>query len=194
MALNKTTLQTSIEAAFKETSWTGCATKLALAIDTYIVGGSISGTSAIGATHIFPTPPGGSEIIPYTCSGTISTTGPSAMEGIFNTAFQATAWAGVGNQLGTAIDTQITSSIISITTYSPPLVGTGTGTPVTAAGIAALKASLESEFSTGTDWAVAASNIATAIDTFVKAVVITTTDLGTVPPVSWSGVATASIV
>lgn len=198
MALDKTTLQTSIEDAFKKDKWTDCASAMATAIDTYIKGGKITASGT--ATVVIISPPS-STPTPYSmvAAGTISTAGTTTLEGSLNIAFQATSWTGVGNQVGTAISTQLTTSTISITPltggYVPPFVGSSTKvTVVTAACIALLQSTLESSFSTGTDWVIVAAQIATAIDTFTKAAAVTTVDAGTAPPNSWTGTATGTIV
>jgi hypothetical protein len=56
-----------------------------------------------------------------------------------------------------------------------------------------LISSLESSFTTASSWVEAVDSVSTAIQTFFTSSVVTTADLGTVPPVSWVGTGTGNI-
>ena len=205
MSLNKATLEDSLKDAFAQKKWADCAKKFASAVDTYVAGGTIDGSSkpmplpptgSGGATHTLPN--GATEIIPYTCTGTLTTPGSTALENALKTAFQSIAWAGVGTAITTGINTLVSSIVVAISIYNPPaLVGSspGTGVVTTSTGLADLTSSLETAFTTaGATWDTVATDIAAAIDTFIKAVTIITTDGGVLPATKWQGSADATIV
>jgi len=197
MALVVATLKNDIKTSFQATDWTVCANQLGLAIDTFIQSGIVT-TTVTGVV----TPPTGST---FTAAGTgtansISTTGLGALQALIISKFtnQATVWADIGPALASAISTDVATGTVT-TTVTGVLVGTGIGNPGCindAAGLGTLNSDLTAAFTAqafSSDWDDVADKIGDAIDTYLKAAIVTTIDSGTTPPVSWVGSGTGNI-
>lgn len=196
MALVKSVYEAAINAAFQlpvGSTWAGCAAALATATKTYIESGTINTT--VNGTVIPPW------IIPYQAAGIgigVATTIPASvtqMQTNLTALFLApsTLWAQIGPVMANEINNVVSTSIIN-TTDTTILTGVGTGVATTAPGLGALITGLTLAWTVaGTSWTAVASTIATAVDAFLRACVINTSDSGTSPPLFWTGFGVGSI-
>jgi hypothetical protein len=126
--------------------------------------------------------------------GTATTTTSAALYTACLNAFALNVWSGVSSLISTSISTLLTSSTVAITigALAPPYtLGGGSATAaitVAPSDTTTLTGKMNTAFITGTVWATVASDIATAIDDFIKAAVITTlpSPSGTLPQ-GWAG-------
>jgi hypothetical protein len=191
MALVKSTLEIDLALAFKELTWTTCATKIATAVDNYLKAGTIS---AAGIAALVPPLPAVPYTLPYTCTGTLTTLGPTPLATAIAPAFLLPVWAGVGTIIATGIGAHVTAILIVISTYTPPLIGVGTGVCTAAVALPILVTALEASILLNDDWNLVASDMATAIDIFVKAGIIATVDAGVILLNTWTGAGVGVIV
>ena len=194
MALVPATVSASLLAAFSPPNlWPTVAIQFVSAIDTYVLTGTTT-----GAGSAIVVPPSGSPVTtPYTVTGTIVTTaGLTALTTAANTVFSVAnpTWVNVGTTLANAISAYLTASVIT-TLAVLPFVGGGSGVCNPTATLTVLVATMEALFISPTStWPTIASTLATTLDTFIKAAVITSTDLGATPPASWTGTTVGTIV
>lgn len=187
MALVVNKLTQDISKAFKSNTWDDCGSQISNAIDAYFKSGLAQVT--ITGTVTPPTP-----ATPYVAvgigTGNPQTTTVSALTQAWKGAFKSTAWTAIGGIVAPAIDTLVKSAQLQLT-VSNILIGTGTGTFQTI-GPSALQQQINSSFSANA-WDITASQIATAIDTFIKAITIQATANGVVPINSWIGTGTGTV-
>ena len=187
MALVVNKLTQDISKAFTSKVWDDTASQIANAIDAYFKSGLAQVT--ITGTVTPPTP-----ATPYAAAGigtgNPQTTSVGALIQACSTAFKSTSWSAVGGIIAPQIDNLIKTAQLQIN-VSNILVGTGTGTFQTV-GPSALQQQINNAC-TATAWDVAASQIATAVDTFIKAVTIQATANGVIPVNTWVGAGTGTI-
>ena len=185
LVVNK--LTQDISNAFTSKVWDDAASQIADAIDAYFKSGLAQVT--ITGTVTPPTP-----ATPYPAvgqgTGNPSTTTASALTQAWSNAFKSTSWSAIGGIVAPEIDNLVKSAQLQLT-ISNILIGTGTGTFQTI-GPSALQQQINSAF-TANAWDVTASQIAVAIDTFIKAVIVQGTANGVVPINSWVGVGTGIV-
>ena len=191
MALNDAQFVTNLKLAFAEVTWAGCADKLATAVDTYVLTGTVNTTVTGVVTPPIPATP-----YPATGVGVGSVVPPSKtlMVPNFITAFASIVWVTVGTLVATGINTYLIASIAS-TTDSAILIGSGTG-PVVPTGLAVLTTSLTTAFTTSgptSSWDLLSTDIKNAVKLFITTSIITTADAGVVPPNAWVGTGTGTI-
>ena len=187
MALVISKLTQDITKAFKSDTWDDCASQISDAINAYFKSGLVQAT--ISGTVTPPSP-----ATPYAAVGTGTgnpqTSTASALTQAWKSAFKSTSWTAIGGIVAPQIDNLVKSAQIQLK-VSNILVGTGTGVFQTI-GPSALQQQINSSFS-ATAWDVAANQIATAVDTFIKAVTVQCTASGVVPVNSWVGTGTGTI-
>lgn len=176
--------------------WNTCINEIVNATDDFIKSGTVN-TTVTGTV----VPPTG---FPYTAAGVglgnpplgIVTTPTSVvqMKSVLTTLFAipATVWAQIGPEIAGQINNIVSTATVN-TIDSAILVGTGIGTINTNAGLPLLITRLSAVWSTGSGWNSVAGDIASAIDDFLKACLVNTTDSGTTPPNSWAGTGLGSI-
>lgn len=189
MALNKPGFIQELTDAFSQTTWAASALKTAQAIDNFIKSGTVN-TTVNGV--VVPPPPAS----PYPATGvgigTITTTTLPVLQGACSTAFASVTWAVVGNIIADAISIHVMSAVVNMQD-SNILVGTGIG-KIAPAGIAQLQVALTTAFTTpGKPYPEVISDIANAVEAFLKSAQVTTTDSGVVPPNSWTGAGIGTI-
>lgn len=187
MALVIGKLTQDISNAFTTDMWDDCASQIADAIDSYFKSGlaqvTISGT-------VTPPSPASSYPAAGIGTGNPQTTTVSALKQAWKSAFKSTAWSAIGGIVAPEIDNLVKSAQLQLK-VSNILVGTGTGTFQTI-GPGALQQQLNNSF-TANAWDITASQIATAVDAFIKAVVVQGTASGVVPVNSWVGAGTGTV-
>jgi hypothetical protein len=191
MALNDATFITELTLAFNQELWSDCADKLATAIDNYCKTGILN--TVVNGTV---TPPGFPIIPSYPASGSgvgsVQTIGPSAMKAAFTAAWLNTLWSPTAPPIADAIESHAQSFIIP-TVVSGVLNGTGQKVSILTAPLkAALISGLQSAF-LNTLWSGNVTQFQSSIKTFIIGSVVSTSDLGTTPPVSWVGTGTGVI-
>jgi len=198
MSLATSILKSDLIAAFEETTWLGCGTKMGAAFDTYIMSGTVD-TNVTGT--VIPPPPATVTYIAYgEGSGTIVTTGLLVLQTTISAmlANPSTVWADVGDNIASAVDTDVLTGSVS-TSVSGGLTGGGFGAPGcidTSASYSAFSTALTLAFTSSpmnTSWKLVADYIATAAEIYLKGSIVTTEDSGIVPPNSWSGPGSGSI-
>jgi len=186
MALVVNKLTQDISNAFTSKVWEDTASQIANAIDVYFKSGLAQVT--ITGTVTPPAP-----ATPYVAvgigTGNPQTTTVSALIQSWSNAFKSTSWSAVGGIVAPEIDNLVKSATLQLT-VSNILIGTGTGTFQTI-GPSILQQQINSAF-TATAWDVSASQIATAIDTFIKAIIVQGNASGNVPVNSWVGTGTGT--
>lgn len=202
MALDKATLVTQLKTAFGMDDWSKCADQIGIAIDSFIKTGEASTDVTATVTPPFPTPP-------YQAvgkgKGHLLTSGLSALQSTIKAKFLATSttWADLGPIIGNAIDSDVKTATVTTDvnpTHGGILLGTGIGPAGcvdTSATLSALIADLTDAFVSSTynqSWDSIAEKIADSINTYITGAIVTTTDTGTTPPISWAGTGTGSVV
>ena len=187
MALVVSKLKQDISKAFTCDSWDDCASQIADGIDSYFKSG-MAQVNIFGT--VTPPPPA----TPYAAvgigTGNPQTTTKSALTQAWKGAFKSTSWAAIGGIVAPAIDTLIKTSQLQLS-VSNILIGTGTGTFITT-GPSILQQQINNSF-TATAWDVAASQIANAIDAYIKTITVQGTANGVVPVNSWVGTGMGTI-
>jgi hypothetical protein len=201
MALNLAQFQSSLKSIFQSTDWGVFSDFLGDSIASYIESGDCMTTVTATVTPPFP-------LTPYTASGkgkgSIQLSGTEIMKITIKAKFTSTStvWADLGKIIGDAIDANVTTGTIT-TTVSPAyggiLQGTGSGTPGCVSTVA-VKNTLDLDLTdafTGIafnqSYDAVAIKIASAIDSYIKGSIVTTTDSGTVPVNTWVGTGTGNI-
>jgi hypothetical protein len=186
--LNKATLTTNLTTAFTNNSWAATATQFTAAVNSYIQTASAIEIDIAGAWTALPNTGG---IALGICTAT--TTASATLLTACGLAFALNLWTGVSAFISAAISTLLTTSTVVLTSYTTvpdpllPLytfggVGVAAATiTVDPANIIILTSKINTAFITGTVWATVASDIATAIDDFIKTAKVTTV---VVPPPS----------
>lgn len=187
MSLNVGKLTQDLNTAFKEKYWESCAIKSANAIDEFYKNGEAQVT--INGTV---TPPVGP---PYSAVGTGTGNPNTTTVGLliqkFNSAFTNKAWSAVGGIVAPEIENLVKSSTITLN-VSNILIGTGTVTFISP-GPSSLISQITQAL-TSKSWDQVASQIAQAVDTFIKSITVQGTANGSSPPASWTGTGTGSII
>jgi len=197
MALVVATLKDQIKTSFQSETWTDCATQFAQALDNFIKSGTV--TTTVAGTVTPPTGPN----YPAVGTGTansIVTTGLGILTSLIISKFmnENTLWADIGPALASAISADVATGTVT-TTVTGVLVGTGIGNPGCindSAGLGTLNSDLTAAFTVqafSNAWDDVTDKIGDAMDTYLKAAIVTTNDLGVVPVVSWIGTGTGSI-
>lgn len=210
MALNSSTLESSLIAAFASVLWsdpeggTGCAELLGTAFDNYIKSGTLT-TVVTGSG----TTPGGSPFAGTgTGTGAVVPTGLVVLQQSIaaNLVNPAAVWADsppgtalcVGRVIATAIDVNFLTAVAATTVLgpTPPDIlagGTGAGAVgcvVTAAVLSAFISNMVDAFTLllyQESWATVAEQVAIVTTTYLTGAVITTVDEGTIPASGWTG-------
>ena len=196
--LVKDNLTTDLALAFATDSWAATATKFTTAINDYIQTASVIEIPIAGAWTAFPNTAG---LALGICKATTDALSVTALGTACTTAFALPAWTGVSALISTAISTVLTTATVALTSYAvitvpppPPIYtlgGVGVATAsitVAPADIIDLASKINTAFTTGTDWKVVASDIATAVDDFIKTAIVTTIPSpGGSLPVAWTG-------
>ncbi len=188
--LNKAQFIVDIQnTVFNQTDWNTAADNLAIAIDNYYKSGVVETNVTGTVTPPFPAPT-------YTATGTGKgspvTTTLSSLKTQCRSAFQQTDWNQVGPLIANETANLITSSTLT-TTVTGTLQGSGSSTNITSGNSTTFGVNLNTIFSNGTDWNVTSSNLADAVDTFIKQAIYTTKDSGVIPVNSWDGTGSGSI-
>lgn len=195
MALVLATLQADLNLAFVPPiglTWVGCANKIATAIDTFILTGTVN-TTVTGT--VVPPPPAVPYIIIGAGIGIVTSTTLPALQSSIVSAFTSPLWATVGPAIANAINAHIIACTVS-TTITGALVGTGagaSGVAVVPTGIAVLISGIITAFTTpGIIWTAVAAQMALSIYTFLTTAIINTNDAGQTP-FPWTGTGLGSI-
>lgn len=187
MALVINKLIQDLSNAFTSDKWDDAASQISDAIDIYFKSGMVQVTITGTVT---PPPPSSPYVAIGIGTGNPQTSTASALKQAWKSAFKSTSWTAIGGIVAPQIDNLIKTAQIQLT-VSNILVGTGTGVFQTI-GPSALQQQINNSFS-ATAWDVAASQIATAVDTFIKAVTVQCTANGVIPVNSWIGTGTGTI-
>ena len=203
MALNIAKLQADLILAFKTTLWTDCGNQMGDAIDSFITNGMvITNVNGTVIPPLFPFVP------PYFVQGAVGTgqntmvaPGVATLKATLVSMLNApsTVWAAVGPIIASAIDTYV-KLIFLTTTVTGVLTGTGTGPPGcinTAATIGLLTSELTATFTIqgmASLWDIVALTMASSINSYITGAIVTTTDVGSIPPVSWTGAGVGAIL
>lgn len=193
--LNKATLTTNLTTAFTNNSWAATATQFTAAVNSYIQTASVIEIPIAGALNATPYTAGKALGL---CTATITNT--TALNTACTTAFALNLWTGVAAYISAAISTVLTTSTVALTSYATipvplfpvyTLGGVGTANAsitIVPASVTDLTTKINTAFTTGTVWATVASDIATAIDDFIKTAKVTTipSPSGSLPA-SWTG-------
>jgi len=187
MALNDGGFISDLTNAFNQDSWDICANLFATAVKSYLDTGSIMTT--VIATVVPPVGP--SYVIASQGNGIVITIPPAGLYASFAAAFLGDNWSTASTSIANAINTYVISCTATISSYTAPLVGSGTG-PIVATGLAGLISGTINAFNQDS-WSTFATVMTTSVKTFITTCTITTADLGVVPPASWTGVGTGTI-
>jgi len=187
MALNDGGFIGDLTNAFNQDTWDSCANLFATAVKSYLDTGSVMTT--VTATVVPPSGP--PYIVGGQGNGIVVTIPPSGLYAIFVAAFQGNDWSIASNSIANAINTYVISCTATISSYTAPLVGSGTG-PIVATGLAGLISGTINAFNQDS-WSTFATVMGTSVKTFITTCTITTVDLGVVPQASWTGVGTGTI-
>lgn len=198
--LVKDNLITDLTLAFATDSWAATATQFTAAVNAYIQTTSVIEIPIAGALTLTPFTAGNALGI---CTAKTDALSVTALNTACTAAFALNLWDGVSSLISTAISTVLTTATVTLTSYAaipdplpdpPPTYtfgGTGTATAsitVAPADVTELTTTINTAFTTGTVWATVASNIATAIDDFIKTAIVTTlpSPSGNLP-IGWAG-------
>lgn len=198
MALDLATYQTNLNSCFQVPLgklWSTCVDALTNFTKGYIESGTL--TTAVAGTV---TPP---FLVPYPASGIgigSLTTDPASVATMtsvlkISALDQNTSWETFGEDIATQIK-NVMEMCTAQTTVTGGLTGVGIGNAgcvITLAAFTSFKNLVKIIFKTSTDWTILSNSLGVAIDTFIKACTVTTTDSGTIPPVSWGGAGTGTI-